>query len=134
MAAKFKQAKLGVEAPALKCSGLLPGRGSRGASQVESQRNPLIVWGGEGRLRVGAWNVRTLRKAGKLENLIREMDRKRLDVVGLSEVRWKECGDLMNENVRMIHSGCEGGKNGVAIVLSKRTRNSVIGIEIVNKD
>ena len=35
---------------------------------------------------IGKWNVRTLRQAGKLENLTLEMDKCNLNVVDLSEV------------------------------------------------
>ena len=37
------------------------------------------------RLRIGAWNVRTLLQAGKLENLMEEMRRNKVDITG-SEV------------------------------------------------
>ena len=38
---------------------------------------------------IGKWNVRTLRQAGRLENLVLEMDMRILSVVGLRELRWK---------------------------------------------
>ena len=41
-------------------------------------------------LKVGTWNVRTMRDRGKLMNVIREMKRMGLNVMVLSEVRWKE--------------------------------------------
>ena len=37
------------------------------------------------RLRIGAWNVRTLLQAGKLENLKEEMRRNKVDVMGISD-------------------------------------------------
>ena len=36
---------------------------------------------------IGTWNVRTLHQQGKLENIVREMDRMGLNILGLSEVR-----------------------------------------------
>ena len=36
---------------------------------------------------IGTWNERTLRQAGRLENLTSEMDNCKLNGVGLSEVR-----------------------------------------------
>ena len=50
--------------------------------EVISKVNPNI-------LRVGAWNVRSLKGRGRLEYLKREMNRLDLDVVGISEVRWE---------------------------------------------
>ena len=37
---------------------------------------------------IGTWNVRTLSRCGKLEELSRELDRYRWDVIGLAEIRW----------------------------------------------
>ena len=42
------------------------------------------------RLRIGARNVRTLLQAGKLENLKEEMRRIKVDIMGISEVRWNK--------------------------------------------
>ncbi|KAJ4434539.1 hypothetical protein ANN_23101 [Periplaneta americana] len=44
------------------------------------------------RLRIGTWNIRTLLQAGKLENLKKEMRRNKVDVMGISEVRWENSG------------------------------------------
>ena len=38
-------------------------------------------------LRIGTWNVRTLYKAGRFVNLTSELDRLKVDIMGLSEVR-----------------------------------------------
>ena len=42
------------------------------------------------RLRIVAWNVRTLLQGGKLENLKEEIRRNKVDVMGISEVRWNK--------------------------------------------
>ena len=38
-------------------------------------------------LKIGSWNVRTLRQTGKLKELCDEASRYRLDIVGVQEVR-----------------------------------------------
>ena len=38
---------------------------------------------------MGTWNVRTLREAGKLDELTHETNRYRWNILGLCEVRWK---------------------------------------------
>ena len=40
-------------------------------------------------LTIGTWNVRSLRAAGKVEEVIHEMKRYRWNILGLCEVRWK---------------------------------------------
>ena len=71
------------------------------------------------RLRIGTWNVRTMNRKGKLENLKREMERNSLDVVGVSEMRWRGEGDFWSEKHRIIYAGGEENKRGVGIVLKK---------------
>ena len=45
---------------------------------------------GRENISVGTWNVRTLRPAGKLEQLTHAMSRYHWNVVGLCEMRWKK--------------------------------------------
>ena len=53
----------------------------------------------------GTWNVRTLSRAGKLANVIIEMKRGQVNILGLSEVRRKECDDFVSDGVRVVYSG-----------------------------
>ena len=38
-------------------------------------------------LKVATWNVRSLYRAGSMNNVMREMERMKIDILGLSEVR-----------------------------------------------
>ena len=51
---------------------------------------------------IGTWNVRTLRGAGKIHELTRELDRYRWDIIGLAETRWKNSGELITEEGHKI--------------------------------
>ena len=51
---------------------------------------------------IRTWNVRTLRQAGRLENLTSEMDRCELNAAGLSEVRWPGKGEIVSGNYTMF--------------------------------
>ena len=44
--------------------------------------------------RIGFWNVRTLREYGKLKQAEKEMTNYKLDIMGMSETRWKENGEI----------------------------------------
>ena len=48
---------------------------------------------GTAQLQIGTWNVRTLNRGGKLENLKKEMQKNEVSVLGVSEVRWKGQGE-----------------------------------------
>jgi len=76
-------------------------------------------------LKIGTWNVRTMSEGGKLENIKREMSRMKMNVLGMSECRWKDAGDFISDGFRVIHSGSEGGQKGVAVVLDKGTGERV---------
>ena len=48
---------------------------------------------GRDNITMGSWNTRTLRAAEKLQELTHEMDRYRLNILGLCEIRWKNFGE-----------------------------------------
>ena len=100
------------------------GRRGNKASSVVIQRNPC-----KEKINIGTWNVRTMLRPGKLANAIREMKRTELDILGLSEVRWKEGGDFMSEGIRVIHTEGKGGQSGVAILLEEKVAKCVTRIE-----
>uniref|UniRef100_A0A8D9A6I6 Craniofacial development protein 2 n=1 Tax=Cacopsylla melanoneura TaxID=428564 RepID=A0A8D9A6I6_9HEMI len=80
--------------------------------------------------RFATWNVRSLTANAKLENLKQEMKRMKVDVLGISEMRWPNNGDLWTGNYRLIHSGClddKPGIGGVGVLLTKELGQRVKG-------
>lgn len=81
--------------------------------------------------RIGTWNVNTLLQAGKIENLKIEMRRMKLDILGISEMRWRRTGDFWSDKYRVKYSGTEDdehtGKKGVGILLEKSLGLRVAG-------
>lgn len=71
-------------------------------------------------LRVGAWNVRSLNRTGRLENLKREMDRMKLDIVGISEVRWQEEQDFWSGDYRIINTKANKRNAGVGLIMNRK--------------
>ena len=65
--------------------------------------------------RFGCWNVRTM--SSREEELVDEMKRYRLEVLGISEPKLKRIGDAT-----CVHSGVQEGRStaGVAILLSEK--------------
>ena len=70
--------------------------------------------------RFGCWNVR--KKSGGEEEVLDEMKRYGLEVLGVSEARMKGNGVRMVGEVTCVHSGVQAGraKAGVAILLSEK--------------
>jgi hypothetical protein len=77
------------------------------------------------------WNVRTLFQKGKLAHLNREMHRYKVDILGVSEVRWSGSGQIMTTDGKMFL--CSGMLNeedphdrGVGILFNKDTKNALL--------
>ena len=82
--------------------------------------------------RMGCWNVRSLNKVGKLEEVKREMKRYRLNILGISEVRWKGQGDFDSDGVRVIYSGGNECQRGIAVMLDGEVAKRVTCVEQVS--
>jgi len=82
--------------------------GSKGSLKDKNKRSIL---------RIGEWNVRSLNKVGRLEDLKREMSKLDLDLVGISEVKWREGKDFWSGQYRVICSGSESGYTGVGVIM-----------------
>src|SRR6218665_3774729 len=84
------------------------GRGGNKAHSVVVLRNPCKeeekAEKGKERLKVGTWNVRTMRRSGKLTNVIGEIKKAGLNILELSEVRRKDAGDFKSEGFRVIYT------------------------------
>ena len=60
-------------------------------------------------MRFGTWNVRSLYRAGALGLVNSELDRCRMDLIGVQEVRWEGSGTLESGNYTLLHG--EGKAN-----------------------
>ena len=76
---------------------------------------------------IRTWNVQTLFKAGKPDNVIHEMDRMRINCLGLQEVRWPGAGDFYKDKKRVFYSGMEKEhKYGVGPILDSYFSKAVL--------
>ena len=58
---------------------------------------------------------------GKLEVVKQEMARVNFDILGISELKWTEMGELNSYDHYIYYCGQEPlGRNGVAIIVNKR--------------
>ena len=80
---------------------------------------------------IGFWNVRTLYQAGKLRQLTAEAERYKVDILGVSEVRWNEFGEVkIAAGQTFLYSGKpnedDPHQEGVGILLSSRAKKSLL--------
>ena len=81
---------------------------SMGESLQEAHRPTRSLATPKSRMRVGCWNIRTMYTVGKAAQIAREMERYRLDLLGLSEIRWTGAGCIkMGNGYTMIYAGEE---------------------------
>ena len=83
-------------------------------------------------LKIGAWNVRTLKETGRLWQVTSEMKRYDLSILGISEIHWKGQGDLITDEIRMVYSGGERCERGVAILFDKKASERITEIEKIS--
>ena len=70
---------------------------------------------------------------GKLEVVKQEMARVNVDILGISELKWTEMGELNSDDHYIYYCGQESlRKNEVAITVNKRIQNAVLGCNLKN--
>ena len=69
-------------------------------------------------------------EVGKLKE---EMRRNKVDVMGTSEVRWEQSGELMSDEFRMFYSSDDAKvSQGFGVVLGPHVRDKVISVRYVD--
>ena len=68
---------------------------------------------------------------GKLEVVKQEMARVSIDILGITKVKWTGLGEFNSDDYYIYCSGQESlRRNGVAIIVSKRVQNTVLGCSL----
>ena len=81
---------------------------------------------------IGTWNIRFMNQ-GKLKVVKQEMARVNVDILGISELKWTGMGEFNSDEHYIYYCGQESlRRNGVAIMVSKRVLNAVLGCNLKN--
>ena len=96
--------------------------------QVNADRHPVTVSTRGKMYRIGTWNVNTMYQAGKLDNVEQEIKRLKIDILGISEVRWTGNGQCQREGGTLYYSGGDQHHKGVGVYVSKEINRSILGI------
>ncbi|VVC38380.1 Endonuclease/exonuclease/phosphatase [Cinara cedri] len=83
--------------------------------------------------RIATWNVKSLGVCGKLKNLKLEMERYKIDVLGISEIKWTGLGDFWSGDYRIIFNGDENKFAGVGIMVNKDFGHKIKSIIYFNE-
>ena len=69
---------------------------------------------------IGTWNVRSMNQ-GKLEVVKQEMARVKVDILGISELKWTGKGEFYSDDHYIYYCGQESlRRNGVILLVDKR--------------
>ena len=80
------------------------------------------------KIRVGSWNVRTLYQAGKLQQVLREMENYKVEVLCVSEARWIDSGKrTLSSGHTILYSGRSDNQHrgGVAIIVTREVEKTM---------
>ena len=96
-------------------------------TKIKPKIKPKIKLSNKGAI-IGTWNVRTLYACGKLKELTYALEEYEWDIVGLSEVRWTGCGEVLTEEGHKLwYSGHDSlHRHGVGILVNKRISKSIL--------
>ena len=89
---------------------------------------------GRENISVGTWNVRTLRPAGKLEQLVNAISRYHWNIVGLCEMRRKNFGEMSTDDGHKVYFSGEEDRleYGVGFLVHKDVVDAVLGCRPVS--
>ena len=86
--------------------------------------------------RIGTWNVQTMYQVGKCDQIVAEMSRYKLEILGISEARWTGSGKVrLASGATVLFSGPPEDsphEKGVALILSKDAARALMEWEPVS--
>ena len=76
---------------------------------------------------IGTWNVQSLYTGGKIQNVVKEMIRLDVKIMGISETHWPSTGSCQIQEHMVYYSGNENPthRKGVGIMATKEIKNFI---------
>lgn len=76
-----------------------------------------------------------MRQRGKIHTAFEEIERMSIDIIGVSEMRWQESGNIYIDDYRVTYSGKTGGKHeyGVGIIFDSKMARCVKSVTPVSE-
>ena len=98
---------------------------------ADTRYNPLPLYS----LRIATWNVRTLNKDSKPEQLAHRLQQYNIDICCITEVRWPGSGMKDVSGWKLAYSGRDDGqlRRGVGVMLSPRAAAAYIDSQPISE-
>jgi len=95
------------------------GRHQATASKSKDKRNIY---------KISTRNVITLYQGGKLANVESDMERRKIDIMDIGEMRWPGSGEMtIEKNRKVIYSGGDTASRGVGIIMENDIYQKLLG-------
>ena len=105
-----------------------------GESRKEARPSMSIIVNAKTFTKIATWNVRTLYQCGRTEQVIKEMENYKIDILGVSEMRWTGQGRMDSRGKTVLYSGKEQHHtHGVGIFLSKTAAQTLVSWKPINE-
>jgi len=80
----------------------------------------------------GTWNVRSMYRTGVMTTIVSCLERYKLDITAVQEVRWDGAGSLKTQEMTIFYSGGENHVRGVGFVIKNSILPNVVRFEPIN--
>ena len=99
------------------------------ATEPKQKQHPVVDVTGDGskvqcrkeQYCIGTWNVRSMNQ-GKLEVVKQETARVKIDILGISQLKWTGMGEFNSEDHYIYYCGQESfRRNGIALIVNKKS-------------
>jgi len=113
----------------------MPYMTSRDESRKEVSASKPSLATPKQKVRIAAWNVRTMFETGKTAQVTNEMKKYNISILGISEARWNDSGKLtLNSGETICYSGRSDGihQEGVAIIMDNHATKCLLEWEPIN--
>ena len=105
-----------------------------GELRKEARLSMSIIFNAKTFTKIATWNVRTRYQCGRTEQVIKEMENYKIDLLGVSEMRWTGQGRLNSRGNTVLYSGKEQHHtHGVGIFLSKTAAQTLVSWKPINE-
>ena len=104
---------------------------TKNSRKQQMTRKPTELFSAKHTTKIGTWNVRTLYQSGKCAQAAKEMDRYKIEILGLSEVRWNSSGlTSINSSHTIVYSGNtnldDPQEKGVAFLMTRNSKKALL--------
>ena len=83
---------------------------------------------------IGTWNVNTILKAGKMQEIADQIVDSQIQIGALQEIRWRRYG-LLKKDKHSIYYSCNPtttGQAGTGFIIQKSAMNKILGFEPIS--